>query len=338
MHPDKVRSANLNVKLGLWYCFAGCGGGKVDQLLANESLWSNPSAAAAREPREVDAPLSESLNDRYVEALDDRRANALCEARGLRRSTLEEFEIGWDAKTTSYTIPVRGLDEELLNIRYYRLGVGPDQSKIRSVTGRGEPRLFPYRLLEEFDPESQVVVICEGEWDAIITNERTGDDVIAITRTGSAKVWRPDWSEFFEDAIVYLAHDCDHMGGLGNQVAYASLSRFAREIYWLRLPYPFTDKNGKDLTDAWKDGIDVLGLMEHAPCWKEGNDAMKIQTVGVYEDRGEKRGPSGETFRDSAVVARPIVRVDELLEYLRNGHSQMTGAEIADAIERLKND
>ena len=48
LHEDNNRSASFNAKTGDWICFAGCGGGRLSQLLSRRSEWVNPPDAAVR--------------------------------------------------------------------------------------------------------------------------------------------------------------------------------------------------------------------------------------------------------------------------------------------------
>src|SRR4029453_11252153 len=46
LHDDKKRSAQINFDKGLWFCHAGCGGDKIDQLIAQVEHWVPPRGAA----------------------------------------------------------------------------------------------------------------------------------------------------------------------------------------------------------------------------------------------------------------------------------------------------
>jgi len=130
-----------------------------------------------------------------------------------------------------------------------------------SVAGHGTPVLYP---LEGHQHWGKQVVICEGELDTLLTIQHGFD---AVTRTGAAKVWRPEWNQYFVGKDVYLCHDMDTPGQEANAMHATSLATVAHAVFFITLPYPVTPKDGKDLTDFWMDGHDASdfkGLMAAA--------------------------------------------------------------------------
>lgn len=185
----------------------------------------------------------------YVSALHaDRKAlRELKRRRGLTNETLYQYDIGWDSAQTAYTIPVRDVDGELVNVRRYQLDPPDGRRKIWGVTGMNEPRLYPMSV---FDTNPRSVVVCEGEWDALLTIQ---NGFPAVTRTGAANVWKAEWGEHFRDRIVYLCHDMDKKGQTANRKLVRLLEPVARDVRVLHLPYDLEEKHGKDLTDFWMD-------------------------------------------------------------------------------------
>lgn len=281
LHDDHKRSAQMNITKGVWYCQAGCGGGRVVDLIRRQSDWVPPSASAAnghgRQRNRKKAKSPESITEAKVKGWVDNLMSdeaALDEVklmRGLFDSTISQFEIGWDRDRRAYTIPVRGEDGELLNIRRYQLRPTSGRRKIWGVEGMNEPRLYPLRIFED---NPQEIIICEGELDAIITNQY---GFPCVTRTGSARVWKSEWNQVFKDKVVYLCHDCDESGQDGNRRVGRSLRRVAREVRIVRLPYPITPKHGKDLTDYWLDregdADEFRRLLQEAQPFDPGADA-----------------------------------------------------------------
>jgi hypothetical protein len=275
LHDDAKRSAQLNITKGVWFCNASCGGGKVRDLIKQKSEWVRPPDAelngygghstnaisAITHPKET---LSEAKVKGWHDALmsSPDLLDEFKSARGLFDHTLTKFMIGWDRDHKCYTIPVRGADGELLNIRRYQTRPGKNRRKMWGVEGRNQPRLYPLSVLDD-DPES--IIICEGELDALITIQ---NGFPAITRTGSAKTWRAEWNVHFKDKIVYLCQDCDEDGQDGQRRIGRNLRRIAAEVRLVRLPYPITQKHGKDLTDYWLeregDADEFRRLLEEA--------------------------------------------------------------------------
>lgn len=264
LHEDRKRSAQLNVTKGVWFCQASCGGGKVKDLIAQKDQWVDPPNAdmngysdrPVRVNGHIPAKPKETLSEAKVKGWGDALLSSpdlldeFKSARGLFDYTLAAYSIGWDRDHKCYTIPVRGEDDELLNIRRYQTRPVKGRRKMWGIEGRNAPRLYPVSILKD-DPEE--IIICEGEMDALITIQ---NGFPAITRTGSAKTWRSEWNHFFKDKIVYLCQDCDEDGQDGQRRIGRNLRRIAREVRLVHLPYPITAKHGKDLTDYWleRDG------------------------------------------------------------------------------------
>jgi 5S rRNA maturation endonuclease (ribonuclease M5) len=260
LHDDTKRSATLDLDKGLWYCQAGCGGGRVVSLIRQREDWVDPPAGAGArhsngangakatsKPQEV---ITEAKVKGWVESLQSNpaRLEEIMAARGLEHETLLAYEIGWDRDRSAYTIPVRDTDGSFLNLRRYQLNPPDDRRKIWSVNGMGQPRLYPMSVLVDDDPEE--IIVCEGEWDALLTIQQ---GFFAITRTASATTWLAEWGEFFKGKTVYLCHDADVTGQNANKKV-GELLRHVCEVKVLDLPYEVRKKNGKDLTDYWLEG------------------------------------------------------------------------------------
>jgi hypothetical protein len=258
LHEDRKRSAQMNVTKGVWFCHACHTGGRVANLIRRRSEWVAPALSASnghgkqkiRTKGEAPAEtLSEAKVAGWHEALmaNEAALDELKTIRGLFDSTIARHTLGWDRDRRAYTIPVRGEDGELLNIRRYQTRPPAGRRKVWGVEGFNSPRLYPLSILKDNPDE---IIVCEGELDALITNQY---GYTAITRTGSAGTWRSEWNAYFRDKVVYLAHDCDEAGQDGNLRVGRALRRVAREVRIVRLPYPITEKHGKDLTDYWLD-------------------------------------------------------------------------------------
>jgi len=176
-----------------------------------------PRPAQARRPAPEKPKLTLSLDDvmRWHSNMpSDRRA--WWHGRGLDDATIDRFFLGWDGKR--YTIPA-----------LYRLvpfGVKRRQSDIDdgiaakyiSITG-SRVGLFNADALWAADS----VVICEGEIDAMLL-ERWG--YAAITTTGGAGTWKPEWARFLAHVgRIVILYDNDHAGREGAAKVHATLRR-----------------------------------------------------------------------------------------------------------------
>jgi hypothetical protein len=255
LHPDGKRSASLNIHSEEWYCFAGCGGGRVVDLIRAKSQWVSPSQAASNGVGTGAAGVvtatgkstevaSEGKVAGWHSALMSNEAilEELLSERGLYTDTITKFEIGWHVDKRVYTIPIRGFDGELWNIRYYDLKPRDDRRKIWSIGGMRSTELYPVSQLG-----GDRIVICEGEWDTLVTIQ---NGYPAITRTAAARVWQSGWGASFEGKTVYICHDADDTGQIANRKVARALRHLA-DVRIVKLPYPIVEKHGQDLSDFW---------------------------------------------------------------------------------------
>lgn len=256
LHNDTKRSASLNVDSALWFCQACDVGGRVTTLLRQmRELGVESASTEVPGSKRKARGSSERLpyNDNHVAAwkaalLANTEAREDFQVRrGLSSDSLAEYEIGWDSRTQAYTIPVRDINGELVNVRFYQLDPAEDRRKIWGVAGHGDPVLYPIDHLLD----GNEIIVCEGELDAILTKQHGFN---TITKTGGAKVWHPEWNQHFAGMVVYICNDMDKDGRAGSRKIATALKTVADEVYEVSLPYEVEPKHGKDLTDFWLEG------------------------------------------------------------------------------------
>lgn len=253
LHNDTKRSASINFGKGLWFCHACGKKGKVSTLIKemglNVKAVSKAKSSAKAAPKEKPKlTVGEEDIHNWCQSLSWNKdaQKELFERRGLNKKTVATYEIGWDTRQGAYTIPVYDQAGELVNVRFYKMDPGEDRRKIWSIKGSGGAALYPYSALEK-----NVLIICEGEWDALLT---TQNGFPAITRTGAASVWDHQWSPLFSGKTVYVCQDSDFAGQAGNKKIMESIRHHAKQHFILPLPFPILEKHGKDLTDFWMEG------------------------------------------------------------------------------------
>jgi Toprim-like/MCM P-loop domain len=256
LHDDTRRSATINFREGIWNCHAGCGGGKVKDLVAARSIWIDPttddalrtgvpnSALTASPQMKADLPTPARLagfSSRL--AASSVCLNVLLD-RGLDEDTIQRYGVGWNGRR--YVVPIYDSDGELVNVRYYKPDAKP---KWINEKGYGSPaRLYPMDIIEKHDRLYWV----EGEMDAWITNQH---GVPAFTATGGAKiVWQDEWDEVLRGKHIVTCYDCDKEGKSARRRVLPHLSKVAASVQNCQLPYPIEPKHGKDLTDFWLEG------------------------------------------------------------------------------------
>lgn len=257
---DAKRSASVNFGKGVYNCMK-CGGGQiedlVDYLADNPDIKPGATNGHKNNGSNRDNEPPDEINEAQVAGWKaalfavEGKLDDLIDQRGLSIPTIQKYELGWHRTIGglgAYTIPVRGTTGELANVRYYQLQrTTSNRSKIWGVSGRNAPVLYPGQNLSHL---GHTVIICEGELDALLTMQNGFD---AVTRTGGANVWRSEWNSWFQGKYVYLCGDMDTAGQEGNRNIAAHLENIAAEVYCVQLPYPLTEKQGKDLTDYWLD-------------------------------------------------------------------------------------
>lgn len=158
-------------------------------------------------PKRVD-PIPRSCDvARWQERLlaDAELLAYLYEQRGLDEATIRLHGIGYDRGR--YMLPVyrRG---RLVNVRRYKREASAGQ-KMWNVAGLGSPpRLYPGV------PRRGWVLLCEGEWDALVARRH---GLGAVTTTGGVRHWRDEWNEFFRRREVAIVYDCDEVGRRASQ-------------------------------------------------------------------------------------------------------------------------
>lgn len=252
-------SASMNPEEGVWNCLKNPHGGKIWDLVKQlkeergfdiraarlKNQHKDPAYSAATQERlnggrrGNGAPLpTQDQIDNWVQALlsNTTKLNAFMEQRGIERHTIIDWELGWDGQR--YTIPVRGDEGEIVNVRRYAMG-GNATNKMLNLPGHGSAHIFAQSKLRD----NEEIVITEGETDCILLNQY---GIPAITHTAGAGTFRPAWGKEFAGKVVWIVYDNDDAGRKGATKVQAILKPFAVDVYIIELPM---DKKGADVTD-----------------------------------------------------------------------------------------
>src|SRR5437867_9443695 len=143
----------------------------------------------------------------YHHAMPDRIRRYL-NNRGIPDAVIELHLLGWNGERI--TIPIRDAEGQVLS---FKLAKDPDDErpgpKMLAPLGSAVA-LYGWERLRVKPPR---IIICEGEFDRLVLEAQ---GFAAVTSTGGAGVFRPEWAEAFKEIPeVYLCFDRDDAGRRG---------------------------------------------------------------------------------------------------------------------------
>lgn len=252
---DDQHKPSLSVAIGdvqpvVLYCHAHCTVWEIEAALRKrdprvkvtrgKGATSGPkmgSSAGSTKPERRAEPLPNlAMVAGWHERLKgDAPAKEYLRSRGINKETLVAHRIGWNGR--SYTLPVFDHRDSIVNLRTYDPTATP---KMRGLTGRGS-HLYPGEVLErEFATD---VVLCEGEWDALLLDQ---NGIPAVTGTAGARTFKDEWAAKFKGKSVWIVYDCDDAGRTGATNAAGYLKKHAEAVHVVDLGLP---DEGADVTD-----------------------------------------------------------------------------------------
>lgn len=257
-HADENPSADYNFEKGVWVCRVCGEGGGIENLKAQIAALiaagvmpiyhadgqpcgkykSRGSGSGTGEGEGKAEPLSAAaVAGWHAHLLSNAdRLRVFMERRGLTLDTIEAYRIGFDSDKKCYTLPIYDEDEKLVNVRRYRFATANRKRQYWSLTGHGGRRLFPEAVLRG----SSELVLCEGEWDALLLNQH---GIATVTATGGAGNWREEFGVEFTGKKVHIAYDADTEGQKGRLIASSNISPHTKSVSFVDLP------KGQDVTD-----------------------------------------------------------------------------------------
>lgn len=251
VHDDHDPSLSIDGKNGrvLLKCRAGCenpaivaaAGIEMYQLSPErEASFTSPAGAVRRTAPPATAenpPIHEDDVRGYHERLlrRDDLLEFLHVKRGLTMQTITERQLGHDG--VRYTIPVRGANGAVVNVRRY-LPNG-DPKMLPYARGYGEGRLYPLDALES----SGTIYVMGGELDTLLARQ---EGLNAITGTLGETSWKDEWSESLRGRDVIVCYDCDGPGREGASKVVARLTGVASSVRAVDLGL---GDDGEDFTD-----------------------------------------------------------------------------------------
>ncbi len=256
LHDDKQASLSVNLDEGTFKCFADCpataGGSVFDWVMIQSGVNFNEAfrilaAKAGVAVPEVKPEIPQELPAEYRGRLTSNRRKMkwLAENRGLHKNTVERFRIGWDGQRI--TIPVYDEFNRLKNIRRYKPGAKGKTPKFQNFVldgvRYGSVRIFNLASIVAIDAD-QPLIWCEGEMDCMLLVQ---EGFVAVTGTGGAGSFKPEWVKWFKGRKVTIVLDNDAAGKTASEKIAALLYHADIEAKVARLPNTVGDKG--DITD-----------------------------------------------------------------------------------------
>lgn len=255
-HNDKQASLSLNIDSGLYFCHSCQTKGDVFELYQKiKNVDFKTALKELAHQTDVTLPdfknkktISHDIVENYHTILlsNDEVLQRFITKRGLTKETIIQYKIGWETKTSRYTIPIYDEYGDVINIRRYKLEA--KSNKMLSYVDEegeryGEARLFNIDIIKK----NKHLSFLEGECDTMLATQY---GILAFTVTSGAGTFINAWLKYFHDKIVYIVFDRDTAGKMGAERVAQILSRVCK-VYIIELPATVGDKG--DITNYFLD-------------------------------------------------------------------------------------
>jgi len=278
---DDKQHLYINNENGCWKCFhcdaKGSWFNLVDQLGETEKVTlesiTDVQHTAELVTKQPDLKITSEDIESYHLQVPDRIFDYLRGGeRGLTVETLEEFKVGWDGK--SIVFPIFNKEGNVINLRHRRDPVRSDENKMWNEPG-GKAALFNIKVLSE---EKDYVLLCEGEFDAMVANQY---GFPAVSGTAGANTFKTEWVDDFNKVKkVFIVYDTDEAGREG---ALNVARKLGTKAYIVGLPAANGEK--VDVTDFFcklkksRDGFQKL--LDSANPYVKGSNIRIIHDFEV---------------------------------------------------------
>jgi DNA primase len=228
------------------------------------------------------------IAEQYHRVLPERIRRYL-NARGITDEIIELHLLGWNGERIM--IPIRDAEGRVL---FFKLRKDPEDER------PGPKMLAPIRSAvtvygwERLRVKPSRIIICEGEFDRLVLEAQ---GFAAVTSTGGAGVFRPEWAEAFKEIPeAYVCFDRDDAGRRG-ALRVAELIPHARLV-----EFPEAVGEGGDVTDLFvrlgKTREEFLRLLDAA----QPAPLVKHHAV-ANSPHPTPHGPQGEVARLKSRIA-----------------------------------
>ena len=229
---------------------AAVGMSTSDLRANNELLW-----AKYRQYGRPVFSVSEADVSRWVDNLwaDKALLGYLTNHRLISPDITRAVRLGHDGER--YTRPVvqdtGPFVDRLIGVRRYLPNPPAGVDKVLSAPG-SRVGLYPY-----VPPRSHIALV-EGESDC---EAALSLGLAAVTNTGGARCWRSEWSERLAGRHVSIVYDRDKAGVEGAIKVAPQLRAVGCTVCIVKLPMPYRETHGNDVTDFIKSGGNLRRLL-----------------------------------------------------------------------------
>lgn len=302
-HDDRTESMSINLMSGKWFCHACNFGGdtiefymKYRELVDNERIQFEEAkdlAESLENGEEIDETIIK-LEERFInEELIASKHRVLMEEepgiqylkflheeRGFTDTTIERFQLTWDADRIG--IPIRDINNHIVNVRRYSQHESGAKKMVSYKVGYGQARLFPIQNLRVNQP----IMLNEGEMDCMLANQLGYN---SVTVTGGAGTWSETFTEKLRGKVVWICYDVDKAGVNGAIRIANILQGITSETKIIRLP--IYDIDNGDFTDYimklnhTKNDMDALieKTQSFKPMKQDKPTDNHVQKVSLHE-------------------------------------------------------
>lgn len=205
--------------------------------------------------------------------------------RKISDSVITEFNVHWGEHPIMgecIIIPVFTETGEFSFNKYRRSPLSEDTPKYVYDKG-GHTTLYGWHKAKS----EQTILITEGEIDSLVA---WSHNIPAVSSTGGALSFPPDWGKLLDDKDVILCFDADGAGGEG-------MAKALDIIPWAKLVFiPTNLPHVKDVSDFVKAGGDLQGLLSTA---RRYNGLEEI-----ISDKSERQATWQNTFFHDAYIKK----------------------------------
>jgi len=314
-HPDSTASASVDIREGVWKCFAANCAKGGDVITFHRYLNGFASNGQALQHLAVQLGVLNPITSQVVDnlhrsLLSSPKFLSLAQTPkflGIRQETIERFKIGlWmNGGHWRLTIPIRGEDGDWADIRRYN---PLEEAKLLHWDkGYGAPRLFPLQVFQQ----AKAVVLFEGEKDCL----RAHDFGIshAVTVTGGAGKLPESHERLFKGKHLLLCPDVDRAGQEGAKEVVRRLHGIAAAIYWIELPAKKLPRNGD-----FSDFVNLGGTMEDWKGLVAAAQPVTPESLGEISSSGAPDAAENESKHELLEEVRKLQeQVVKLAEKIR---------------------